>query len=156
MVPHTGVLRHAAKTEQGWLSQIHHQPGRQGRKEEGIRFPCQQILHLAEVKRPRKEPDNSIEEGLVAAVLGEDGQEVTLQDLCSPQLLPHVSRLVLMPQVADQILHTLFKENKTPTCDPRSQKKLPLPIRSSSTQPEEFTRPQSMAFSTQFPKRALT
>lgn len=33
-MPHTGVLRHAAKTEQGWLSQIHHQPGRQRRKKE--------------------------------------------------------------------------------------------------------------------------
>lgn len=84
------------------------------------------MLQLAEVKRPRKEPDNSIEEGLIAAVLGEDGQEITLQDLCGPQLLAHVSRLVLMPQVADQILHTLFRENKTPTCDLRSQK-LPPP-----------------------------
>lgn len=85
------------------------------------------MLHLAEVKRPRKEPDNSIEERLVAAVLDEDGQKVALQDLCGPQLLAHVSRLILMPQVPDQILHTLFRENKTPACDPRSQE-LPPPI----------------------------
>lgn len=100
------------------------------------------MLHLSEVKRPRKEPDNSIEEGLVTAVLGEDGQEVALQDLCGPQLLAHVSRLVLMPQVPDQILHTLFRENKTPAWDPRSQE-LPPPIR---TQSEESTRPQSVCF----------
>lgn len=65
---------------------------------------------MVKVQRLRDEPDDSIEERLILAVLREDRQEVTLKDLCSSQLLPHVSRLVLMPEVADQILHTLFRD----------------------------------------------
>lgn len=42
-------------------------------------------------------------------MLGEDGQQVTLQDLGRPQLLPYIPRLILMPQVTDQIFHTLFR-----------------------------------------------
>lgn len=42
-------------------------------------------------------------------VLGEDGKKVSLQDLGCPQLLPHTPCLILVPQVADQIFHTLFK-----------------------------------------------
>lgn len=79
--------------------------------------------HVVEVKRLRSEPDHSIKERLVLAVLGEDWQEITLQDLRGSQLLPHISSLVLMPQVSDQILHTLFRDRIKHL--PRTPRKLP-------------------------------
>lgn len=62
---------------------------------------------MVEGERPGDEPDHGVEERLVLPVLREDWQEVTLQDLRGPQLLPYISSLVLVPQVSDQILHTL-------------------------------------------------
>lgn len=122
MVPEAGLLGHTAKTEQGWLCQVHHQPRETTKEAEAVRFPRQaqtpksirsniKCWHTVQVKELGvQQPDNGIEERLVLAVLGEDGQKVTLQDLGGPQLLPHISSLVLMPQVADQILHTLFRD----------------------------------------------
>lgn len=119
MVSYTGVLRHTAKTEQGWLSQIYHQPGETTKKRWLGFLSHTGAATRARVKRLRSEPDHSIEESLVLAVLREDGQEVTLQDLCGSQLLPHVSGLILVPQVSDQILHTLFRgEDKRLTQNP--------------------------------------
>lgn len=54
-------------------------------------------------------PDNSIEEHLVLRVLDQDGQEIVLQDLGCPQLLPDVPGLVLMAQVPDQVLDALLE-----------------------------------------------
>lgn len=65
---------------------------------------------MVQGERLRREPDHGFEERLVLAVLREDWQEVTLQDLGGPQLLPYISSLILVPQVSDQILHTLCRD----------------------------------------------
>lgn len=75
------------------------------------------ILQLKR-KEAGSSPDNGIKERLVAAMLGEDRQEVALQDLSRPQLLPHVPRLILVPQVADQVLHTLFRDRTNTYMEP--------------------------------------
>lgn len=100
MVSYTRVLRHTAKAKQGWLSQINHQPG-ETMKTEWLGFLANRDTARGTSRRMRSKPDHSVEERLVLAVLREDWQEVTLQDLCSPQLLPYISSLVLMPQVSD-------------------------------------------------------
>lgn len=41
MVPEAGLLGHAAKTEQGWLCQVHHQPGETMKEGEAVQFPHQ-------------------------------------------------------------------------------------------------------------------
>lgn len=73
---------------------------------------------MVKVEKLGKQPENSIKERLVPVVLCKDGKKVILQDLGCPQLLPHISRLVLMPQVADQILHTLFRDRTHAYADP--------------------------------------
>lgn len=65
--------------------------------------PCRPVLRLCNV------PDASIKQGLVLAVLGDDGQQVILEDLARPQLLTGVPRVILMLQVPDQVLHTLYR-----------------------------------------------
>ena len=129
MVPEVRLLGHTTKTEQGWLGQVHHQPGETMKEGQVVMFPYQrqtpksgssntQCRHVVEVEKLGKQPDDSIKERLVPVVLGEDGKKVTLQDLGCPQLLPHVSRLILMPQVADQILHTFFRDRTHTYVDP--------------------------------------
>lgn len=83
MVPEARLLRHTAKTEQGWLCQVHHQPVETTTEGE-VKFPQHtQTLkpissnpkgwHMVEVKRLRNQPDDSVKERLVLAVLGKDG-----------------------------------------------------------------------------------
>lgn len=54
-------------------------------------------------------PDDGVEERLVLRVLHQEGQEVVLQDLRRPQLLPDIAGLVLVPQVPDQVLDALCR-----------------------------------------------
>lgn len=58
-------------------------------------------------------PDAGVEQGLVLAVLGDYRQQVVLEDLARPQLLTGVPRVILMPQVPDQVLHTLYRNTHT-------------------------------------------
>lgn len=83
MAPEARLLGHTAKTEQGWLCQIHHQPG-ETMKEGDVQFPHwgQTIKsissnakgwHIVKWKKLGNQPDNSIKKRLVLAVLGKHG-----------------------------------------------------------------------------------
>lgn len=151
MVPEARLLGHAAKTEQGWLCQVHHQPAETMKEGDVAQFPHQgqtpkstssntKGWRMVKVRALRNQPDNSIKKRLVLAVLDEDGQKVTLQDLGCPQLLPHIASVILVPQVADQILHTLFRDRINTYKEP--WKKLhPCPQAIQNPQLEKFYRP---------------
>ena len=52
-------------------------------------------------------PDARVKQGFVSAMLGDDWQQIILQDMSRPQLLPDVPCVILVSQVPDEVLHAL-------------------------------------------------